>query len=81
MDDIRSKLGSIFGDDVIALKGMANIDIVKAPTIMTKMASYKGPSVDGKRSGDNLIKLKLLKIFERKMMIVLQTQWLIVKNM
>ena len=65
-NDNRSKLGLVFGDEVIALKGMANVDIEKGPSIMTKMATYKVPSVDGKRQGVNFINVFTCSFYARR---------------
>jgi uncharacterized protein (DUF885 family) len=48
---IKSKLGMAFDGDLLNLKGMFDLDVVKGPANRLSFASYKEPSPDGKRKG------------------------------
>ena len=48
---IKRKFGLAFDSEILNLKGILEIDVVKGPNNQSVLAEYKAPSLDGKRKG------------------------------
>ena len=48
---IKRKFGLAFDSEILNLRGILEIDVVKGPNNQSVLAEYKAPSLDGKRKG------------------------------